>query len=74
MGFDAAVITIFQGRPMLEMTTDPVCGMRIEAAETHGTSRFEGHTFRFCSELCKSRFDADPERYALGAGAPDTRP
>lgn len=59
---------------MLEMTRDPVCGMRIEAAEAQGSSRYEGHTYHFCSELCKARFDVDPERYAIGAGAIDARP
>jgi len=59
---------------MLEMITDPVCGMRVETAEASGASRYERHTYHFCSELCKTRFDADPERYALGAGLIDARP
>jgi len=59
---------------MLEKTTDPVCGMRIETGEAAGHSRYEGRTYHFCSEQCQARFEADPERYAAGAGALDARP
>lgn len=59
---------------MLEMTLDPVCGMRIDRGEARDRCRFETHTYYFCSELCRSRFDIDPERYALGAGVLDARP
>jgi Cu+-exporting ATPase len=59
---------------MTTMASDPVCGVRIDEAECWGIVRFEGRTFHFCSELCKARFDADPERYALGSGSLDTRP
>jgi len=59
---------------MLQMITDPVCGMRIDEADAAGHARFESHTFHFCSELCKARFDTDPERYALGNGSADVRP
>jgi Cu+-exporting ATPase len=59
---------------MTTTASDPVCGVRIDEAECWGIARFEGRTFYFCSELCKARFDADPERYAVGAGSRDTRP
>jgi Cu+-exporting ATPase len=59
---------------MTTMASDPVCGMRIDEAESWGVARFEGRVFHFCSELCKSRFDADPERYAVGTGVPEPRP
>jgi Cu+-exporting ATPase len=59
---------------MTTTASDPVCGVRIDEAECWGIARFEGRTFYFCSELCKARFDADPERYAVGAGGRNTRP
>jgi P-type Cu+ transporter len=58
------------------MTTavDPVCGMRIDEAESFGAVRFEGHTYHFCSELCRAKFDADAERYAVGGTVASARP
>ncbi len=41
---------------------DPVCRMKI--AETSPVrATFEEVTFGFCSASCKTRFEADPERY-----------
>jgi P-type Cu+ transporter len=67
---------VMEGRcdTMTTTASDPVCGMRIDEAESWGVARFEGRVFHFCSELCKSRFDADPERYAVGTGVPEPRP
>jgi Cu+-exporting ATPase len=59
---------------MTKLALDPVCGMRIDEAEAAGSVRFEGRTYYFCSELCQTKFAADAERYALGAGAADARP
>lgn len=55
-------------------TTDPVCGMKLEQPEAFASSRFEGRTYFFCSEVCKTRFETDPERYAFGAGTVEARP
>ena len=45
--------------------TDPVCGMTVDR---HSAARTEyaGKTWFFCSEHCKSQFDADPTRYDNG--------
>jgi Cu+-exporting ATPase len=59
---------------MTALAIDPVCGMRIDEAESCGSVRYEGRTYRFCSEQCRAKFDADSERYAVGAGAQDARP
>jgi Cu+-exporting ATPase len=59
---------------MTALAIDPVCGMRIDEAESFGAVRYEGRTYRFCSEQCRAKFDADAERYAVGAGAQDARP
>ena len=45
-----------------DMYIDPVCGMAVHADSPHHTE-YKGETFRFCSERCKTRFDADPEQY-----------
>jgi YHS domain-containing protein len=42
---------------------DPVCGM--EVAPGAGFSRvYEGREYRFCSQQCLDRFNAEPVRYA----------
>ena len=43
---------------------DPVCGMTIDPATAAGSSSFEGQTIHFCSQTCKTTFDAVPETYA----------
>lgn len=42
---------------------DPVCGMDVTAQSSH-QSHFGGQHWYFCSAKCKSRFDAEPARYA----------
>jgi uncharacterized protein len=49
--------------------TDPVCGMRIDRAKALGVEH-GGRTYGFCSAHCRDRFEADPQRYAAGDGAP----
>jgi uncharacterized protein len=46
---------------------DPVCGMTVER-QAGPTSVFGGRTFHFCSESCKQKFEAEPERYVDPAG------
>jgi YHS domain-containing protein len=47
---------------------DPVCGMQVDPVKAGGQkSEYKGKTYYFCSELCKSRFDKNPEQYAKGA-------
>jgi uncharacterized membrane protein YraQ (UPF0718 family)/YHS domain-containing protein len=48
--------------------TDPVCGMKVDRSKAV-TARVEGETYFFCSEHCRSAFEAEPERY-LGSHAP----
>jgi YHS domain-containing protein len=48
--------------------TDPVCGMRVDRGAGKPTSTHEGRTYYFCSEGCKARFDAEPERYVDAVG------
>jgi uncharacterized membrane protein YraQ (UPF0718 family)/YHS domain-containing protein len=49
--------------------TDPACGMRVDRAKA---LRLEhaGHTYYFCSEHCRSQFQADPDAYTHAASAP----
>jgi YHS domain-containing protein len=45
--------------------TDPVCGMKVDRAKAI-TLEHAGHTWYFCSEHCRNRFQADPDRYTHG--------
>ncbi len=43
---------------------DEVCGMTIEEDRAAGTVDFQGTTYFFCSDHCRSTFEADPGKYA----------
>jgi YHS domain-containing protein len=47
---------------------DPVCGMQIDTSDAVGQSDFEGRTYYFCSEDCKTKFDANPAQFASDRG------
>jgi YHS domain-containing protein len=51
------------------MVVDPVCGMDVEPDKAAARSDFKGQTYYFCAEACKTKFDADPEKY-LSRGEP----
>ena len=42
---------------------DPVCAMQVRTADAPAASRHAGTTYYFCSDKCRERFDADPERF-----------
>ncbi|MFH5803088.1 heavy metal translocating P-type ATPase [Alienimonas sp. DA493] len=45
---------------------DPVCGMTVPA-DAPRVAEHDGKTYRFCSDGCRDRFAADPERYLDGS-------
>ena len=46
--------------PTEQPVHDPVCHMDISAAESAGSSEYEGHAYYFCSLGCKDTFEANP--------------
>jgi uncharacterized membrane protein YraQ (UPF0718 family)/YHS domain-containing protein len=42
---------------------DPVCGMQVQTANAPARTAHDGHTYCFCSDRCRERFDAEPDRY-----------
>ncbi|MGA8217836.1 MAG: YHS domain-containing protein, partial [Solirubrobacterales bacterium] len=48
--------------------TDPVCGMKVDRSKAL-RAEHAGQTYFFCSEHCRSQFQADPDGYAR-KGAP----
>jgi len=47
---------------------DPVCGMQVRVDDAPARASFRGADFWFCSDRCRERFEADPDRYAAVAG------
>ena len=47
---------------MKHAAVDPVCGMTV-AADKGFSSDYRGTHYLFCSGKCKTKFDAEPERY-----------
>ncbi len=45
------------------MRRDPVCQMDVKERTAAASSNYAGDTYYFCSEQCKERFEADPEKY-----------
>jgi len=52
---------------------DPVCGMMVDPATTPHQARHDGNDYAFCSDGCRRRFIADPQRY-LAAPAGVVKP
>ena len=42
---------------------DPVCGMMVDPAAGKPTAEHHGRAFHFCSERCRTKFQAGPEAY-----------
>jgi hypothetical protein len=47
---------------------DSVCGMQVEVANAPASTVQAGKRFYFCSDRCRVRFEADPERFAAKKG------
>jgi Cu+-exporting ATPase len=42
---------------------DPVCGMKVDPATAKHRFDYRGQTYFFCSARCRTRFEAEPEKY-----------
>jgi len=49
---------------------DPVCGMTVDRFRTPHQTQYAGKAYYFCSAGCKTRFDAEPERYLEARAEP----
>jgi len=49
------------------MTTDPVCGMRIDEKTSEYQTQFAGKKYFFCSEDCRKEFEDQPDEYLEAA-------
>lgn len=50
----------------MEMTTDPVCGMKVDPSRSAGSAKFDSKTYYFCSKGCLDKFQAEPRQYLKG--------
>lgn len=58
------------GAPAAHLVKDPVCGMDVDPATAKHHARHAGEDFHFCSAGCKTRFEANPDRYLSGEPQP----
>ncbi|MBB6301244.1 Cu+-exporting ATPase [Rhizobium leucaenae] len=49
--------------PQDAVIRDPVCGMTVNPKAGKPSLDYRGHTFHFCSEGCRNKFEATPENY-----------
>jgi len=54
--------------------TDPVCGMRVKLGAGKPSFEYRGGTFHFCSNGCRTKFAAEPDRYLAPPAASAGRP
>ncbi len=47
------------------ITTDPVCGMKIEPERAYSKVEHEGYVIYFCSKNCEEKFKKNPKKYLL---------
>ena len=52
------------------MATDPVCGMKVDEKTAPAKAEFQGKTYYFCAEECKTKFMQQPARYAKEPATP----
>ena len=45
------------------ITTDPVCGMKVDRRTSPHKLELDGKPYRFCSASCLGKFQANPQRY-----------
>ena len=48
---------------MSDKVTDPVCNMQIVPEKAAATAEYQGKTYYFCTQACKTQFEAEPARY-----------
>ncbi len=45
------------------VTTDPVCGMKVEPEKAYSKIEYEGYVIYFCSRNCEEEFQKNPKKY-----------
>ena len=50
---------------------DPVCGMRVDPKKSDRKFSYRGQDYFFCCDRCRTRFEADPEKYLAPKQEPE---
>ena len=53
----------------MQKVKDPVCGMTVDPHTASHRAEHNGHPYYFCSNGCRTKFEADPARYLDPASA-----
>jgi P-type Cu+ transporter len=63
LGGKAKSLPLMSTLPVLqaELSTDPVCGMKVNPATAAGKHEYQGETYYFCNAHCLDKFRANPE-------------
>ena len=56
------------------LAVDPVCGMKVDPNAGSPSYAHDSHTYHFCSDGCRTKFAADPNRYLDKQGTPEPLP
>ena len=57
-----------------EAARDPVCGMTVDPNAGKPSAEHAGQIYHFCSQRCRDKFEADPEKYLGERLAPEPMP
>lgn len=49
------------------MTTDPVCGTKVDPKNSEFQAQYAGKKYFFCSDECRQEFEEKPEEFAESA-------
>ena len=75
LAFAAAVWWLARNRARFgggrDYVLDPVCGMQVRVDDAPASASFGGVRYRFCSDRCRERFLAEPERFAASDDRPE---
>lgn len=50
-------------KEMKDVFKDPVCGMEVSKLTAPATSEHKGKTYYFCAEICRDKFEKEPDKY-----------
>jgi Cu+-exporting ATPase len=56
------------------LAVDPVCGMKVDPNAGSPSYAHDSHTYHFCSDGCRTKFAADPDRYLDKQDKPEPLP